>query len=127
MYDANKIVPGLIVFLAFLTFPMWYDQATGQAANVPNPQIVTQETQCVEPKEVMRAAHMEMLNSWRDQTVREGTRVFQTTDGREYYKSLSDTCLNCHSNKTQFCDQCHNYAGVQPVCWDCHIAPKENE
>jgi hypothetical protein len=35
--------------------------------------------------------------------------------------------MECHSNKTKFCDQCHNYMGVAPYCWDCHIAPKENQ
>ena len=39
--------------------------------------------------------------------------------------SLSQSCLGCHSNKEQFCDACHNYAGVKPNCWSCHIVPKE--
>jgi len=34
--------------------------------------------------------------------------------------------MDCHNNKTKFCDQCHNYAGVSPYCWECHIEPKEN-
>jgi hypothetical protein len=37
------------------------------------------------------------------------------------------TCLECHSNKTKFCDQCHNYLDVQPYCWDCHLVPKESK
>jgi hypothetical protein len=42
--------------------------------------------------------------------------------------SLSNTCLDCHSNKAEFCDRCHNYASVSPYCWDCHIDnPKENK
>jgi hypothetical protein len=39
--------------------------------------------------------------------------------------SLSQGCLGCHSNKEQFCDTCHNYAGVKPNCWSCHNVPKE--
>ena len=35
--------------------------------------------------------------------------------------SLSNTCMACHSNKTQFCDQCHNYLAVTPTCWGCHL------
>jgi hypothetical protein len=38
---------------------------------------------------------------------------------------LQNTCLNCHNNKSKFCDQCHNYAEVTPYCWECHIEPKE--
>jgi hypothetical protein len=34
--------------------------------------------------------------------------------------------MDCHSNKSKFCDQCHNYVDVDPFCWDCHIEPKEN-
>ena len=37
--------------------------------------------------------------------------------------SLTNTCLGCHSNKAQFCDQCHNYLEVTPYCWDCHVDP----
>lgn len=127
MYDANKIVPGLIVFLVFLTFPMWYNQATGEAAAKPELKIVSEEKECVEAKEVMRSTHMEKLNSWRDEVVREGKTVFQTSDGKQYTKSLTQTCMDCHSNKADFCDQCHNYAAVTPVCWDCHIVPKEKK
>ena len=29
--------------------------------------------------------------------------------------SLSNTCLDCHSNKAEFCDRCHNYASVTAV------------
>ena len=49
-------------------------------------------------------------------------------DGKNYNMSLQNECMKCHSNKTQFCDQCHNYTGqVEPFCWNCHIAPKETK
>jgi hypothetical protein len=42
--------------------------------------------------------------------------------------SLSNTCLDCHSNYTEFCERCHQYASIEPYCWDCHINnPKENK
>ena len=34
-------------------------------------------------------------------------------------------CVKCHSNKERFCDRCHDYAGVKPTCWNCHIVPGE--
>jgi len=40
--------------------------------------------------------------------------------------SLQNTCMECHSNKSKFCDQCHTYAAVNPFCWECHIQPEEN-
>jgi len=74
----------------------------------------------------MRTEHMQMLNDWRNMVVRDGTRLYIGSDGRKFEMSLSNTCLQCHSNKTEFCDRCHNYAAVTPYCWDCHIAnPKE--
>jgi hypothetical protein len=38
---------------------------------------------------------------------------------------LTHTCLNCHSNKSAFCDACHHYMAVTPNCWDCHVTPPE--
>ena len=42
-------------------------------------------------------------------------------------KSLTNTCIRCHSNKDKFCDECHHFAGVQPYCWACHVMPKEGK
>ena len=68
-----------------------------------------------------------ILESWRHFIAGEdeGGKKFQ--GGRIYYKSLQTTCMDCHSNKSKFCDQCHNYVGVSPYCWDCHVEPKENK
>jgi hypothetical protein len=41
--------------------------------------------------------------------------------------SLQNGCMQCHSNKKKFCDECHNYLSVKPFCWDCHIQPAEKE
>jgi hypothetical protein len=125
MYDAGKIVTGLVIFLVALTFPVWYDAATNAAAAKPDPVIVTQEKNCVLPTEEMRAAHMTLLDSWRDQVVRQGETVFVAADGKQYDMSLTGTCLKCHTNKAEFCDRCHDYAQAKPACWDCHTAPKE--
>ncbi|HCX02472.1 MAG TPA: cytochrome C, partial [Syntrophaceae bacterium] len=46
-------------------------------------------------------------------------------NGRTFEKSLTGTCLQCHSNKEQFCDRCHNYVGAKPSCFNCHIIPGE--
>ena len=67
-----------------------------------------------------------LLENWRRLTtnseVKEPGRA-----GKTYYKSLQVTCMDCHSNKAKFCDQCHDYLAVKPYCWECHVEPKENK
>ena len=124
MYDARKIIFGLVIFLFLVTFPVWYVLANESAASVPELEIVTEEENCVESVPYMRAKHMDLLNDWRQSVVREGDRTYISSSGREYNKSLTGTCLDCHSNKAEFCDKCHDYAGVKPSCWGCHIVPE---
>lgn len=124
LYDGGKIIPGLLVFLALMTLPVWYNAASGKSAYVPEPEIATKEKSCVATKEYMRAFHMDMLNEWRDEVVREGKREYVSPDGRKFDMSLSRTCMECHSDREKFCLRCHSYAGVDPYCWDCHVEPK---
>ncbi len=129
MRDIPKMltIPGLIVFIGILAFPVFYNTLIGKAAYKPDPKIVTQEKECVKPKSVMKAEHMTIVFEWRDEVVRDGERDYTASNGRHYDKSLSNTCMECHSNKAQFCDECHNYVGVKPYCWECHVEPKENK
>lgn len=133
IYNADKIIPGIIIFLCIATFPLWYNM--GKAAPAPDPKIDTPVIQqmavkqCVMPKVEMRTGHMQLLNDWRTWVVRDGFRTYVAADGKKYNMSLQNECMRCHSNKSQFCDQCHVYAGLElnvtPYCWTCHIAPKE--
>ena len=127
MFDGGKIWTLLIIFLALLLFPLWYQK--GNAVPAPEPELSTvakKAGRCVESKEFMTTEHMKLLDKWRMEVVRDGERYYTSTEGKIYYKSLQVTCMECHSNKSEFCDKCHNYAGVDPFCWDCHIAPKES-
>jgi hypothetical protein len=132
MYDENKVIPIIVVFVILVTFPLWYN--LGKAVAKPDPKIDTPviqqlpEKQCIEPKEAMKTTHMKILDEWRHEVVRtDFQRTFKAANGKEFEKSLQNGCMKCHSNKTQFCDQCHNYMQVKPFCWDCHIAPKETK
>lgn len=126
MYDAGKIIGGLLIFLILATSPIWYNLASGKGGYSPDPKIITTEKDCVMPTDYMKAKHMDLLNDWRNTVVREGRRMHTSHTGREFDMSLSNTCMSCHSNKTEFCDDCHNYSAVgQPNCWDCHNAPEE--
>jgi len=132
MYDGSKIIIGLIIFVGIVTFPFVYDLGKASVPP-PEPKLDTPEIQkmavkkCIESKSFMRAEHMVMLNDWRDFVVRDGDRLFTGSDGQQYTMSLQNTCMKCHSNKSKFCDECHNYMAVTPYCWDCHIAPKEEK
>ena len=123
MYNAGKILAGIVIFLGLVLVPLWWSLATG--AEVRAPELVLPQGQpgCVLPAAEMRASHMELLNDWRDLAVRQGDRIMNTSDGRTYTRSLTGTCLGCHTDKAKFCDRCHDYAAVTPYCWDCHVVP----
>jgi hypothetical protein len=126
MYDASKIVAGLAVFVVLATSPLWYNAISAAPPDAPElQQPPNGSTECVEATEYMRANHMDLLDQWRDTVVREDVRTYTSEAGKDYTMSLSDTCLDCHSNKEQFCDACHTYSAVAPYCWDCHVIPEE--
>ncbi len=154
MYDGGKIVAGLIIVVGLLMSPFFFNWGSAEKAPVLELTEKAKEAgQCVASTPYMQLWHMQLLDEWRHTVVREGLRYtgqesedlptrilgglreFMTGDmpqfyeadsGKVYYKSLQMTCMDCHSNKSRFCDQCHDYVGVTPQCWDCHIAPKEN-
>ena len=129
MRDKVKIYTGVAVFLGIVLFPVWYNLASGRSAHRPEIIVKTRNLpgrdRCVMDAEYMRASHMILLKDWRESVVRNGDRSFTNSDGRQFQRSLTDTCLDCHSNKQTFCDRCHDYAAEQPSCWNCHVAPPE--
>ncbi len=126
MNDKKWIITGLIIFILIFTFPLWYNHL--KAAPAPELKLTDKAKaakECVAPKEYMRVEHMQLLDVWRENVVRGGERIYLSSNGKEFNMSLTNTCLDCHSEKAEFCDKCHNYASVSPYCWDCHIDPKE--
>ena len=127
MYDGWKIIVGLIIGVALLAYPFW-PSTEKWAAKTPEPELTAKAQEakvCVEPKSYIKTEHMKLLDQWRDSVVRNGIRRYENSTGKGYEISLQNTCMECHSNKSKFCDQCHNYAGVDPFCWECHIQPEE--
>jgi hypothetical protein len=128
-YNRGLIIAGIVVFLIAATFPFWYGR--GKPFPLPDLRLDTpaiallKEKLCVETTPYMRANHMKLLVAWRDSAVRDSSRSYRAADGKVYKISLTGSCLQCHSNKGQFCDRCHDYAGVKPNCWSCHIIPEE--
>jgi hypothetical protein len=128
IYNKGLIFAGLIIFLIVAASPFLSN--FGKAAPVPE-LILTEKAKaaktCVLAKDSMKTGHMQLLNDWRNTVVREAKRIYVNSEGKEFNMSLSNGCLDCHSNKAEFCDRCHNYASVTPYCWDCHIdKPKES-
>lgn len=125
MYNAGKVIGGILIFLVLISFPVWYNAASGKGSYRPELDVGTQEKQCVEPTAFMRGSHMLMLDDWRNSVVREGSRLYVASDGKKFDMSLTRTCLSCHTKREKFCDQCHDYATVTPDCWNCHVTPQE--
>lgn len=125
MYDGKKIIPGLIIFLGLVALPLWYNAVNGKTGYVPKPEIPADKKECVEPRATIRVIHKDLLENWKESVVRKGDRTYRASNGKTYTMDLNRTCMNCHRDKTKFCDQCHNYAGVTNKCWDCHIYPKQ--
>jgi len=128
MNDKGKIVTGLVIFIAIVTFPFWYN--LGKAASIPELEltdIAKAAKTCVRSTEYMRTEHMQLLDVWRDTSVRDAKRMYVNEKGEKFNMSLSNTCLECHSNKKEFCDRCHDYASARPYCWDCHIDNPKGE
>jgi len=124
MNDKKWIIPGVIIAVGIFTFPLWYN--FGHKA--PFLRAVLSEkakaaNQCILPGKQMRARHMRILDNWRERVVRKGERTDTLASGRIINMSLSNTCLNCHSNREEFCDRCHNYVSIRTYCWDCHVNP----
>ena len=116
----------IVVFVAVMLSPVWMGMAG--KADTPKPEITkelkAEGKKCVRSASWMRANHMQLLDEWRDEVVRDSDRddVYM---GIHTDKSLSRTCMKCHDNKKNFCDRCHAYASVEPFCWTCHVEPKE--
>ena len=125
MYDSGKIIVGLIIFVGLFTTPFWYDLSGSKAPEMPKLVLPAKPDQkeCVASLEFMRRDHMALLDEWRTEVVRDGMTYFKSASGKEFEMRYTKTCLGCHPNTSQFCDQCHNYVGINPYCWDCHNKP----
>ena len=127
MGEKGKIILGLALFVILVTFPFWSRLASagepemGRAElDYPDPAVATA---CVEDSAWMAANHPSLLNEWRDDLVRRGDTAYVSSSGETYFMSLTHTCLDCHDDRDAFCNRCHDYADVNPTCWQCHVTP----
>ena len=126
----NAIIAGLVVFVVAALFPFWFNLGGSDTA-APKPELSEKAKaakKCVLEKYDMRANHMSLLDEWRDSVVRDADRMYEAANGEKFQMSLStgdNSCIGCHTDKEKFCDKCHDYASVDPYCWECHTNPKE--
>ncbi len=120
MRDRKWILTGLVVFVAVALFPVWYGALAGKAT-APNPPLPTNSSSCIEPTQWMIANHPGLLNSWRNEVVRQGLATFVSPSGKDYPISFPGTCFSCHQSGEAFCQTCHSYADVHLSCWECHV------
>lgn len=73
--------------------------------------------ECVRETEYMRFHHMDLLKELRIKVVRDG----------QPQELGFDKCRQCHPNKNQFCNKCHNSVSLYPDCWGCHYYPDNPE
>ena len=69
---------------------------------------------CVKDAEWMRFHHMDFLKDIREDVVRSGIKGGVTLAG----------CGDCHVNRVNFCDRCHQVANVTLDCFGCHFYPE---
>ncbi len=118
MHKKPVIITALILFLALVTYPFW--SQLGRSMALPEPVLPTDQKECVESRAYMRSHHMQMLHEWRDEVVREGKHIYVNQKGQKFVKSLSNTCMKCHTDEKAFCEQCHQAVGVKLYCFRCH-------
>jgi len=149
--DAWKVAIGIVVFLGFFTFPIWYNLAVADPLESDLP--VRPDTQNCILTQSEKLIHMQILDQWRDEVVRDGQRFRPDVHGALENRSFTKTCLSsgCHQHYEDVprpdgstvpaCWRCHRYAGVEGgtynaqtnqvegelfrevYCWDCHVNP----
>jgi hypothetical protein len=125
--DAWKVAIGVAVFLGFFTFPIWYNVAFGHQ-DWEQPVIADAAgNECVMSRAQIRLDHMTLLDQWRNEVVRDELRFRPGVEGDLRTKSITRTCMGCHTDRNEFCGRCHQFVGVEGqvfsevFCWDCHV------
>jgi predicted CXXCH cytochrome family protein len=133
VFNCTKALPFLLISLVISALLGWLavtqalagevEGSSFGAVTIPQPDKPDNANACVEPVEVMRREHMNLLLHQRDATVLDGER-----DGK--YSLVG--CMDCHNpaesaetairypDPQHFCAGCHLYTSVQIDCFECH-------
>lgn len=108
------------ISLVAILVPVAYSLARhllGEVSRVPAPFLerpAAKYEKCVRDTEYMRFHHMELLRQIREEVIREGRRG---------PIGLS-TCRECHTNRSTFCNRCHEAVSLNVDCFGCHYYPE---
>ena len=134
-----KAVVAVILFIGLMATPFILSAGADFERAELKLGMPTHTDKCVAETQYMRDSHMDLLNTWRDEVVREGNRNYASPwdkkdcpppgwvedDGKCHFeRSLSRTCMSCHKSRADFCTKCHSFTNVDPYCWDCHVEPR---
>ena len=120
----TPLIAVLLIFIGFFFFPYFYNIASGQLGKQLPELEKPKGEHCVEDAKWMEENHMVLLKEWRDHVIRQGIRTYISNTYGTAYNMSTWTCFECHTSKANFCDKCHEYTGVKPNCWDCHVYPE---
>lgn len=123
MMSLRQFAKHLVVLVGLTALPMLSNAGDLGPVTPKAKENASEKTKCIRPVTEMRKNHMEFLKHKRDATMREGVRTKAD--------SLVE-CIDCHVTPNDkgeyarigedghFCSSCHNYAGVNIDCFDCH-------
>ncbi|WP_088186428.1 sulfate reduction electron transfer complex DsrMKJOP subunit DsrJ [Desulfosporosinus sp. FKA] len=123
MYKGGRIIASLVVFVAFLGFPFFYNmgKANAEPKNLAeNIKLIESTQHDIEPASWMIANHMKLLDQWRQAYVRDGQTIYVNNRGEKFPININTWSNTVGANSNQFCITCHNYVGVQLNCFSCH-------
>jgi hypothetical protein len=98
------LLPVALSLAGFVTFRA--DETPELFLEAPNPEWKN----CLRDAAFMRFQHMDLLKEVRSDVIRRGLKGGITLA----------RCGDCHQNRDQFCDKCHEAASVLLDCWGCH-------
>ncbi len=106
--------PGSLVFVVLATSPLWYNALSAASPDAPELAAADQRGDRVRRGDRVHAGepHGSARRVARRRWCATATATYVSEPtGKDYEMSLTDTCMDCHANKAQFCDACHNYVG----------------
>ncbi len=112
--NKNNIIIGAILAL-IIALPLIYNISVW-ATKSPEPFLEKPKGQekCIRDTEYIRFNHMILLKETRNKVMREGKKV----------DIGFKNCRQCHTNRGQFCDRCHDKVNLKPDCFSCHYYPE---
>ena len=70
LYNAKAVTVGIVAFLVVCTSPFWAGFGSSDYTS-PKVSLPKDAKECIEDTAFMKAEHMQLLNEWRDQALRQ--------------------------------------------------------